>query len=109
MSFDLVRKTLDAFGVGIPFLYAALTYWLFHWLDKRASGPAKRALSDWVKSSRYNHKQVASAMVESFDTIYTYPLLRPRAMIRVAMISFVLHCIIMYTSFSSFMFVVMWN
>jgi hypothetical protein len=65
-----------------PFIWAALAYGLFHWLDENASDEAKAALARTMVLKDYKKEQVASALVEVFDRIYTYPLLRWRAFFR---------------------------
>jgi hypothetical protein len=65
-----------------PFIYAAAAYGLFYWLDKNASDEAKAALARTMRLKDYKNEQVASALVEVFDRIYTYPLLRWRAFFR---------------------------
>ncbi|WKA29813.1 hypothetical protein [Bradyrhizobium roseum] len=76
-----LNEVMKALGVGLPFLYAAGTYYLFHRLDMRASGPAKKAFSDWF-TRRYDRSEVASAVVEVFDRVYTRPLFGWRAFLR---------------------------
>jgi hypothetical protein len=78
-----LAEILKVVGVGTPFLYAAAVYYLFHRLDLRASGAAKKAVSEWF-TRRYEKAEVASAMVEVFDRIYTRPLLGWRACLRSA-------------------------
>jgi hypothetical protein len=68
-----LTKVLDQLGATTPFLYAAAIYGIFHWLDRKASGNAKEALSDRLGSWRVADKQVASALLETFDGIYGYP------------------------------------
>jgi hypothetical protein len=65
-----------------PFMYAAAAYGLFHWLDENASDEAKAALARTMSFKDYKKEQIASALVEVFDLIYTYPLLRSRAFFR---------------------------
>ena len=55
---------------------------MFHWLDENASDEAKAALARTMTFKDYKNEQVASALVEVFDRIYTYPLLRWRAFFR---------------------------
>jgi len=74
----------------MPFLYAAAAYGLFHFLDKKASGQAKSAISSWLKSQTYSEDAVRSAVVEMFDRIYGRPLLRLQSFGRSATISLVL-------------------
>src|SRR5262249_33440561 len=70
--------------VTTPLIYAGAAYGLFHWLDENASDEAKTVLARTMtfKDKNYKSKQVASALVEVFDRIYTYPLLRWRAFFR---------------------------
>ncbi|UGX97130.1 hypothetical protein G6321_00019150 [Bradyrhizobium barranii subsp. barranii] len=68
--------------LGITTVYATATYAFFHWLDESASDEAKAALARTMSLKDYKSQQVASALVEIFDRIYTYPLLRWRAFMR---------------------------
>jgi hypothetical protein len=67
--------------------YAAATFAFFHYLDKKTSGQAKKAISDWLKPRGYDKAAIVSALVEMFDSVYTQPLLRPRAFLRSALIT----------------------
>jgi hypothetical protein len=49
----VIKSFFQAVGLSTPFLYAAFTYWLFHWLDKKASAKAKRAFSKWLAPKAY--------------------------------------------------------
>src|SRR5258708_14277915 len=88
-----LTAVLKHLGLATPFLYAAATYGLFDFLDKRTSGQAKSAISNWLKSETYNEEAVRSAIVEMFDRIYGRPLLRLRSFGRSAAISLVLSVI----------------
>ena len=77
-----MTEALRQLGFTTPLVYAAAVYGLFHLLDKRASGQAKRAISSWLKPLDYDKAAVATAMVEVFDGLYTQPLLRWRAFLR---------------------------
>jgi len=79
---ELLEKLAEHFGFVAPFGYAAAAYGLFHWLDENASDEAKAALARTMLFKDYKNEQVASALVEVFDRIYTYPLLRWRAFFR---------------------------
>jgi hypothetical protein len=68
--------------LGFTTVYAAATYGFFHWLDENASVEATAALARTMSLKDYKSEQVASALVEVFDRIYTYPLLRWRAFFR---------------------------
>jgi hypothetical protein len=69
--------------LGDPYVsavgYGALAYSFFHWLDEKASDDAKSLLARTMRLKDYKSEQVASALVEVFDRIYTYPLWRWRA------------------------------
>jgi hypothetical protein len=79
---ELLKKLAEHFGFVAPFGYAAAAYGLFHWLDENASDEAKAALARTMLFKDYKNEQVASALVEVFDRIYTYPLLHWRAFFR---------------------------
>jgi len=75
-------ELLKLLGFTTPLMYAAAAYGLFHWLDENASDEAKAALTQTMRWKSYRSKQVASALVEVFDRIYTYPLFHLRAFLR---------------------------
>jgi hypothetical protein len=72
---DAIGKLLESLGFAAPLLYAGAAYGLFHWLDENLSVAAKAALASTMKLKEYRKEQVASALVEIFDRIYTRPLL----------------------------------
>jgi hypothetical protein len=80
-------EALKLLGFANPFIYAAATFAFFHYLDKKASGQAKKAISGWLKPRGYDKAAIVSALVEMFDSVYTQPLLRPRAFLRSALIT----------------------
>jgi hypothetical protein len=75
-----------ALGFTTPFIIAASCYFICRYLDKRASGPAKSAISDWF-ARRYDRQAVSATMVEVFDRIYTPRLLSARGFLRSVAIS----------------------
>jgi hypothetical protein len=77
-----LTEVLKALGFTTPFIYAAATYGAFHYLDKKASGPAKRTISAWINSTYIDKQQSAAIAVEIFDRIYTVPLWGWRAIVR---------------------------
>jgi hypothetical protein len=77
-------------GFGTPFIYAAATYGLFNWLDAKASDEGKEAISHVLESKDHDSKLVAAALVETFDRIYSSPLLSKRAFIRSSVITLVM-------------------
>jgi hypothetical protein len=82
-----MEKLLEHLGFASPFVYAAAAYGLFVWLDNEASNEAKAALAGTMKLKDYDHKQIASAVVEVFDRLYTVPLLHWRAMLRSSLVT----------------------
>jgi hypothetical protein len=79
---ELLKKIAEHFGYAGPFGYAVLAYGFFYGLDKEVSDEAKAALARTMRFKDYKNEDVASALVEVFDRIYTYPLLRWRAFFR---------------------------
>lgn len=69
---------LKFLGLTTPLIYATAAYGLFHWLDENASDEAKAALARTMRFKDYKNEQIASALAEVFDRIYSYPLLRWR-------------------------------
>jgi hypothetical protein len=77
-----MEELLKLLGFTTPLIYAAAAYALFHWLDENASDEAKAALARTIRFKDYKNEQIASALVEVFDRIYTNPLLHWRAFFR---------------------------
>jgi hypothetical protein len=90
VSGDILRKALEALGFSTPFLYAAVTYGLFHLLDRKASGPAKNAIHEWLNSKSLNDYNFGAALLETFDRVYQYPFLRLASFLRVVLYSLIL-------------------
>jgi len=83
-----MEKLLEHLGYGTPFIYAAAVYGLFYWLDENLSVAAKAALAGRMKFKDADNKQVAAAIVEVFDRIYTRTLLSWRAFLRSFLFTF---------------------
>jgi hypothetical protein len=79
---EAIGKLLEQLGYAAPVLYAGIAYGLFYWLDENLSDAAKAALASTMKFKTYGNEQVASALAEVFDRIYTSPLLSWRAFVR---------------------------
>src|SRR5215470_9188045 len=92
----LLEKLLEHSDYATPFLYAVVAYGFFHWLDENASDEAKAALARTMSFKDYKSEQVASALVEVFDRIYTYPLLRWRAFFRSLLFTTVVSAIFLF-------------
>ena len=74
-----MAELLKLLGFTTPLIYAAAAYGFFLFLDENASDEAKDLLAQTMRLKDYKKEQIASALVEVFDRIYTYPLLRWRA------------------------------
>jgi hypothetical protein len=86
----VMEELLKLLGFSTPLIYAGAAYGFFLWLDKEASDEAKAALARTMRLKDYKNEQVASALVEVFDRIYTHPLLHWRAFRRSAVFTFLL-------------------
>ncbi|HTV87799.1 MAG TPA: hypothetical protein VME41_02175 [Stellaceae bacterium] len=79
----------------LPWLAPAVAiYLLFHFLDGKASAPAKRAINAWINYQDYNDIDLKTALVAAFDNIYTAPLFRFRALTRSITVSVFTICIV---------------
>jgi hypothetical protein len=79
-----------------PVVYAAAVWALFLFLDQQASPQAKKAISTWVRNRKVDKKEVGKVAVELFDALYTAPLWRWKAMLRVALLSIILSLLMAY-------------
>ena len=91
-----LAEVLKALGFATPFIYAYATYRFFHWLDTKASGPAKKAISGWLQPKEYDKAAIAAAILEILDRVYTRPLLAWRAFLRSALITITISTILIY-------------
>jgi hypothetical protein len=91
-----LTEILRFLGFTTPLIYGAATYQFFHYLDKNASGPAKKAIAGWLQPKEYDRVAVANAIVEIFDRIYTRPLLGWRALTRSALFTVCISAIFLY-------------
>ena len=82
-----LTELVKVLGFTTPLIYAAATYGFFLWLDEKASGPAKKAISGWLVPKEYDRAAVQAAILELFDKVYTQPLLTWRAFRRSALIT----------------------
>jgi len=78
----MLKQALELLGFSTPFIYAAATYGVLHYLDRKASGPAKRTISSWINSTYVDKEKGAAVALEIFDRIYTAPLWGWRAIAR---------------------------
>jgi hypothetical protein len=81
---DEVAKLL---GLGAPVAAAGAIYWLFSFLDKKASDEANNVLSSWMRGESYKKIDLGNAVLSAFDHLYSAPLFRWKAFRRSAMLS----------------------
>jgi hypothetical protein len=98
----MLQEVLKALGLSTPFIYAAAAYGFFHFLDEKASGPAKRALSGWLKSPSYDKAAVAAATVEVFNKLYGRRLLSANSFFRSVLFTLVVTGVFVYESNAAF-------
>jgi hypothetical protein len=89
-------QALKVLGLGTPFIYASATYGLFNYLDRRASGQAKKAISGWLQPKEYDKAGVADAMVEIFDRLYIRPLFGWQAFTRSTLFTICMSAVFFY-------------
>jgi hypothetical protein len=81
------KEFFDLLGLGVPFYLAAATYAVFSWLDNNASDEATKVISSWLHGRSHNKPDLGNLVINTFDQIYTSPLLSLRAFRRSAAIS----------------------
>lgn len=91
-----MEELLKLLGFTTPLIYATAAYGFFHCLDDNASDEAMAALARTMSFKDYKREQIASALVEVFDRIYTHPLLRWRAFFRSLLLTTVVSAIFMF-------------
>jgi hypothetical protein len=89
-------KFLEHVGYGTPLVYAAAAYWLFSWLDANTSNEAKAALASTMRLKELRSKDVAASLIEIFDRIYTYPLLRWSAFFRSVLFTLIVTAVFVF-------------
>jgi hypothetical protein len=99
---ELLKQIAEKLGYATPLIYAGMAYKLFGWLDNEVSAQAKAALSRAMKLDAIGrlgtlpNKQLADALVEVFDRLYTYPLKSGRAFLRSALFTIVVTLVFLY-------------
>jgi hypothetical protein len=91
-----LTQVMKLVGFTTPLIYAAAAYWFFLWLDKKASGPAKKAISGWLVPKEYDRAAIAAAILELFDWVYTQPLFTWRAFRRSALITIFITLVVIF-------------
>lgn len=82
-----MKDLSDLLGLGVPFIVAGAVYWLFSFLDKKASEAANRVVADWLKGRAFKREELGHALLLAFDHLYRAPLLTLRSFLRSAEIS----------------------
>jgi hypothetical protein len=88
-SFSM-EKLFDLVGLGVPIYLAVATYGVFSWLDSNASDEATQVVSSWLHGYSRGKLDLGNIILNTFDRIYTFPLLRFRAFCRSVAISSIL-------------------
>ena len=91
-----LSEALQVLGFTTPFANAVMVYGIFHHLDKKAAGRAKKAISQWLQSKEYDTALAGEAMVEIFNRLYTSPLFAWRAFRRSALFTICMSVIFLY-------------
>src|SRR4051812_7841799 len=94
-------EVLRLLGFTTPFIYAAAVFGLFNYLDKKASGPAKAAISKWLQSKAENTDTLGNAALEMFNRIYTPQLWSWQACIRSALFTLCMSAIFLYEFYAA--------
>jgi hypothetical protein len=92
-----VNQALQLLGLGSPFVVAAGTYGLFAFLDRKASGAAKQAVSNWISRRKYDGLSITDTILEAFNNIYTPVLLSLDALARSTVYSVIIIALFLVT------------
>jgi hypothetical protein len=87
------RYISEWLGIGVSGVYAVATYGFFHFLDRKASGAAKRAVSKLIQAEVYARIDLGEYFIGIFDRLQVAPRLHLGAFLRsctISCISFVL-------------------
>lgn len=87
-------KRPDLFGFGYALTLAVSTWCFFRFLEKHASPRARQALNEWIDADAISGFDLKSAILASFDAVYTYPLFRLRAFSRSALFSLMVTAVV---------------
>jgi hypothetical protein len=74
-------------GFGAWLGAAVSVYFLFRFLDRKASAAATRTIAAWMKGESYRRLDLTATVISSFDLLYGTPLLRVRSFVRSALLS----------------------
>jgi hypothetical protein len=89
-------RAFELLGLGVPFYLAAATYAVFAWLDNNASDDATKIVSLWLHGRSKNKPDLGNLIINTFDRIYTSPLLTFRAFGRSAIISIITWIVVFF-------------
>jgi hypothetical protein len=93
-----MEELFKRIGLGVPFCLGAATYCIFWWLDSNASDEATKVISSWLHGRSHNKPDLGNLIINTFDRIYTSPLLTFRAFRRSALIYTVMFVLISLSS-----------
>jgi hypothetical protein len=82
-------------GISAPLSAATAVYFIFKFLDKKASGAATRAIAAWIVGSKYEEIDLKIAIIRSFESLYGPRILSFKTLFRS----------VVYSSFSLLIFV----
>jgi hypothetical protein len=91
-----LSEVLKLLGFTTPFVYAAAIFGLFNWLDKKASGAAKKAISDWIVRERPPTDNTPRWTIELFNWLYGERLFSARALLRTVLYSLGVQTLLLY-------------
>jgi hypothetical protein len=92
-----LTEAMKLVGFTTPFVYAAITYAFFAFLDRNASGAAKDAISTWLKRSPIALQRVGEAILELFSRVYGRHLFTVNTAVRSAFISMTILALFYFT------------
>jgi hypothetical protein len=92
----MFQQALELLDLSTPFIYAAAIYSVFHYLEERASVPAKKALIKWIQAPIFSKEDISFAIVQMFERLYGYPFFSLRTVLRLILYSFALNAFFIY-------------
>jgi hypothetical protein len=69
-------------GISAPLSAAIAVYFIFKFLDKKASGAATRTIAAWIGGSKYEDIDLKLAVIHSFESLYGPRILSLTTLIR---------------------------
>jgi hypothetical protein len=92
-----LNEAIKLLGFSTPFIYGFAVYKICYHFDKRGlSRKGRISLSSWLEPKDYKKKAVGDAVLESFDRVYSRPLLSFRTFGKSALITSVVTVLCIY-------------